>query len=620
VLKTIKSKMIFINVLIVLAVASLTGLQRYNSHILSELNRIQLTTNEINIDLIRMVGFAKDFLAIKSLADVEEFNVLHKDIIKTTEELKLFTSEFGMETSPIQRLEDSIQTYVQTFRDVTKLQQKIGLTPKTGLYGSLRDSVHKAEANLSTMDNTLLLKDILILRRREKDFMLRFDLKYLKKFNADFARFVQDLDASDLSATAKASIAKDMARYSKDFQALVVAEQSKGLKANRGFRAKLKKDQTEALSNFAALQQAAKIQQGNADLFALIVAAVIALFVAFLVMMLAGRIVRPIKALAELMKRAGETHDLTLRFEVKSEDEISEIAKNYNAMMDEIAGLTQRIMSTANELYSTSGQLMTSIQSSSDNMQQQHSETTLVSTAITEMTASSREVANNANEAAAASKVADENAREGLRVVHDNMSNIQQLAEEVQNAADVINELGKESHNITSVLNVIRDIAEQTNLLALNAAIEAARAGEHGRGFAVVADEVRSLAQRSQNSTDEINVIVQRLLSSSQAAVSSMGQSLNKALGSVTLAESVQNSLEQINGAVMDINNRNLQIANAAEEQNTVATEIDQNVSRIRQLSEQTVEQSGEIIGGNKHLVMLADDLNQAISKFTVKA
>jgi len=617
-LKTIQRKMFFITVLIVLSLASLTGLQLYNSNISSKLHHVRLTTDEINLDLARLVGLEKDFLGFKALASVDKFKKLEAHMIKTIGELKAYSTEFDMDQSLVQQLQAGLDSYTQTFQKITNLQQRIGLTPKTGLYGALRNSVHKAEANFMKLNNNLLSKDVLMMRRAEKDFMLRFDLKYLKKFTAHFAVFEQDLNSSTLSATDKATISKDMVTYKKDFQTLVAAERTKGLRADSGLRAQLKEAEASAISNFSVLNEAVKILQGNNNLFAVIAAVLIALVVSFLVMWLAGRIVRPIKALSELMKRAGQTHDLTLRAEAKSDDEIGEIAKNYNAMMGEIAGLTQHIITTAKELNSTSGQLMSSIQNSSENMQQQHSETALVSTAVTEMTASSREVANNANEAAGASKIADENAQEGLRVVLDNMSNIRQLAEDVQNAANVINELGEESKNITSVLNVIRDIAEQTNLLALNAAIEAARAGEHGRGFAVVADEVRSLAQRSQTSTDEINIIVQRLLSSSQTAVSTMEQSQTKALGGVTRAEAVQNSLELITGAIADINNRNLQIANAAEEQNAVSTEIDQNVSRIRQLSEQTVEQSGEIISGNERLVMLADNLNKAVSKFIV--
>ena len=249
-------------------------------------------------------------------------------------------------------------------------------------------------------------------------------------------------------------------------------------------------------------------------------------------------------------------------------------------------------------------------------MEEQSQETYQVATAVTEMSSTVQEIARSAEQAAAAVKGANDQALEGLSVMSQTTQGITELAQEVKSAADVINQLEAESQSIGSVLDVIRGIAEQTNLLALNAAIEAARAGEQGRGFAVVADEVRTLASRTQQSTEEINEMIARLQKGTSDAVSVMNEGSSKATSTVELAGTSANALEKIVDSVSTISEMTIQIATAAEEQSAVAKEIDQSVVRISKLSEESGENSNHVLESSTSLNDLGGKLKRIIDTF----
>jgi methyl-accepting chemotaxis protein len=255
---------------------------------------------------------------------------------------------------------------------------------------------------------------------------------------------------------------------------------------------------------------------------------------------------------------------------------------------------------------------------SARNVERQRSETDQVATAINQMTATVQEVASNATNAAASANSADNNAKVGKEVVAATSDAISRLADEVENATNVIKGVEQDSASIGSVLDVIKGIAEQTNLLALNAAIEAARAGEQGRGFAVVADEVRSLASRTQESTQEIEEMIAKLQTGSKNAVGVMEQSREQAQAGVEQAREAAEALESITGAVATINDLNTQIASAAEEQSAVSEEINRSVVSISQISEETATGAEQTTSSANDLSKLAGDLQGLVSQFRV--
>jgi len=248
----------------------------------------------------------------------------------------------------------------------------------------------------------------------------------------------------------------------------------------------------------------------------------------------------------------------------------------------------------------------------------QQTETDLVATAINEMSATVQEVATNASDAETAAQNAKTESLNGTKVVMDTIDSINTLANEVEHSAEVIHKLEEDAGQISDIVNVIRGIAEQTNLLALNAAIEAARAGEQGRGFAVVADEVRTLASRTQESTTQIQEMIEKLQAGTRKAVTAMNANREKAQETVEHASKTSDSLLAISSAVQIINDMNTQIATAAEEQTAVAEEINKSIINISQVAEESTAGSELTLASSNDLTNLAGELVELVLKFRV--
>ena len=328
------------------------------------------------------------------------------------------------------------------------------------------------------------------------------------------------------------------------------------------------------------------------------------------------------QGIAELVgvTAAAAQGDLSRRAALRGRDEIADIGRSLDAMLEAFGRSLREVDQASNAVAEASGSLAGSIGQARSTMQTQQGETDQVATAITEMTASVADVANNTEGAVAAAQQANQATREGTRVMQQTQQAIEALAAEVDLSATKVAALESHSQAIGGVIAVIRTIAEQTNLLALNAAIEAARAGEQGRGFAVVADEVRTLASRTQTSTEEIRRIIEQLQAATGEAVGQMQASRGHALTGVAAAEQASVSLTSIGAAVERIVDVNVQIASAAEQQAAVSEDINRNTTGIRASTLQVLSGIEADAGTAERLAGLSQDLRGIVSRFRLSA
>jgi methyl-accepting chemotaxis protein len=296
--------------------------------------------------------------------------------------------------------------------------------------------------------------------------------------------------------------------------------------------------------------------------------------------------------------------------------EVGEISALINDFSKKLNFMISDLQSATNDLQHASGELFSITKETSSNISQQHSETEQVATAVEEMSATAQEIARNAASAADSAKQADEQAKSGALISTEAMGGMYHLITDLNNASDVIQKLQAESNNINVVLDVISGISEQTNLLALNAAIEAARAGEQGRGFAVVADEVRTLAGRTQESTDQIKELIDSLQVGSSNAVDAMNGAIEKVNVNNEQVENVAEALGGIAGEIGNINGMLDQMAAASEQQSSTADEISRNVVSISQLAEKTAQGTEHISSAESEIGTVSSRLNNTISSF----
>ncbi|WP_421212412.1 methyl-accepting chemotaxis protein [Aeromonas sp. 600479] len=326
---------------------------------------------------------------------------------------------------------------------------------------------------------------------------------------------------------------------------------------------------------------------------------------------------------ADLGRVAGALHDiahgegdLTVHIDTRSQDEVGQLARNFNQFVARLHGIVSRLRDVTVELAAQSRAQAAGAHSRSQRVRQQQDEIVMVATAVTEMASATQEIAGNAEFAATTSGEAVKLAVAGQSQVGQSQRSITGLADEVADASQIINELDAHAQKISGILATISGIAEQTNLLALNAAIEAARAGEQGRGFAVVADEVRVLSRRTHDSTDEIQQMIETLQQTTRRAVGGMETSRQLAGTSVEDAESANQSLARINEAIGSISDMATQIAAAAEEQTSVTSEISRNTENIRHVSQELAEQANQEAAQAAELKALTERLEQEIGRF----
>jgi methyl-accepting chemotaxis protein len=620
---TIKNRLFANAVVVAVALSILFTMMLINSHSLNSLGLALAQVEKLEAQVLTLRKHEKDFLARKDIKYVDQFKVTLAELNVNMLEIQDVADEFNLGITELDNFKVAVNDYYIQFEKVIALQLNIGLTPTDGLYGELRAAVHKVEESLKDNNSYQLLSYMLQLHRTEKDFMLRRDTKYIDKFDEGINTFKQQLSAESLSIDSVSNIQNYLAVYETGFKQLVSAELNIGLDAKSGALGELRTTShavESLLSSIILNLEVVQEEQKDATIFNAILVFVVAMtFTLFIVYTTSRSILQPILAVRNAISHIRKNNDLTWLVKSKGNDELVELATDVNSLVADFRNLITNVNSALLTLDNSTDELASNTQNTLEGMELQFTESDMVATSGAEMQATVADISQNTQLATTTANKTGEMARAGSIEVDQTVANISELANQLKNALTQIEKLEQDSQLIGSVSDAIRGIADQTNLLALNAAIEAARAGEQGRGFAVVADEVRTLAMRTQESTSEIETIISSLQLSTETIVGVVNQCYQNGIACSEQAQRAGESLGLIASHVEEVVGMNSQISTSLKEQDAVATEMSKHVIKIRDIASESQERAATNADASKGIAKQAEILHQEIAHYKIE-
>ncbi|WP_412973209.1 methyl-accepting chemotaxis protein [Glaciecola sp. MF2-115] len=609
----IQQKLRIIGALVLVGFVGFYVQSTVNQSSLSKMVSINSELQKIESLMLQLRRNEKDFLMRLDPKYLTSFNTTVEQINPILNSLELDLAEIGISEGEIPNIGPNIEKYRLKFEALVNESVNKGLDKDSGNYGKLRRATHELEEVLANNNNLQAQVYLLTLRRHEKDFMLRNDEKYvgrLKDVSAQLDKLLSDTNSKRLLAT-----------YVSEFESFLNISKNIGLDSKSGLRGEMRSIihtvEKDLNTEIPRISEEVEAKRSFNHIVSVIGTLGLSIIIFGAVMVVAKQILDPLRSFSRRISAIRQSNDLSQRVE-ESDDEIGDIAKEFNIFMSHFQNLIKSINKTVGALEESTSIVSNSVLKTSESLQLQAKESDMVVSAVSEMGMTAKEIARNAQSTQERTDKASLKADEGKHKLTITLAQIEDLSSELIEAGDNIVQLKDKSDGINSVLEVIKAIAEQTNLLALNAAIEAARAGEQGRGFAVVADEVRTLAVRTQESTAEITNIISELQTTTSDIVIKVNHCKDQGISSLSQARETEDVLNEIMTDVAGIAQMTIQVASAVEEQSAVVTEVDKNLVSMRTISDQVAADSQDNAKASQQVEELAKTLHKEASIFKI--